>query len=534
MGKTRLTERAIAVISVLALLALLLVACASPTTSVKQTPTPSAPVVSGDAPAIDPDYIYDQLATMTSRFQHREAGYDTGLSPEQNGHDEYADYWIAEMSRLLAGFGPTAHLDPFPVAGWVNRPAPKTAANVEVTVPGVTHAEQIVVVGCHYDGEAVSTQSANDDASGCAIMMGVAKALADYWRANHLAPARTIKFVLFDAEEQGLYGSFHYVNQTINGQLGQITAMLNEEQSGIAYPLRFLGKTSNPVLPLYVQTSPLQANQVYENRNSLTVQQRDAITRFRSLISGDLPATFDQFRSRGYTTLAYRSTSGAESQPIFTRDDLRNVLVTEDNMGGSDQIPFTLAGLPCVTLVGDSDYYESHPHAWAYPYDQAQDTLQLMNVFASGKEAKSQALVLALALPGALSAWLLHQPDVLGEAPADQLPRPAIADLGPLTSGASLTFDARLAFDPAGGKLTYDWDFGDGAKATGETASHTYAKAGSYTLKLTAHSSAGSRSLSMPLAVSATPPTYVNPYANYQATGSPRPNPDVTLPTPEP
>jgi Peptidase family M28/PKD domain len=529
-----LTERAITAISMCVLLALLLVACASPTTSVLQTPTPSAPAVTSDAPAIDPEYIYDQLATMTSRFQRREAGYDTGLPPEQNGHDEYADYWIAEMTRLLAGFGPSSHLDPFPIAGWMDRPAPKPAANVEVTVPGITHPEQIVVVGCHYDGEALSTQSANDDASGCAIMMGVAKALGDYWRANHLAPARTIKFVLFDAEEQGLYGSFHYVNQTINGQLGQITAMLNEEQSGIAYPLRFLGKTSNPLLPLYVETAPLQANELYADRPTLTAQQRDAITRFRSLISGVLPATFDQFRARGYTTLTHRSTSGDESQPIFTRNDLRNVQVTEDADGGSDQIPFTLAGLPCVTFVGDSDYYQPHPHAWAYPYDQAQDTLQLMNVFASGKEAKSQALVLALALSGALSAWLLHQPDVLGEAPADQLPRPAIADLGPLTSGASLTFDARQSFDPTRGTLTYDWDFGDGAKATGEMASHTYASLGSYTLKLTAHSSAGSRSLSMPLAVSATPPTYANPYTNYRATGFPRPNPNVVLPTPEP
>jgi hypothetical protein len=534
MSKPRLHERAIAHVASLTLLALLLVACASPTTSVESTPTPSAPVVSGDAPAIDPNYIYDQLAMMTSRFQHREAGYDTGLPPERNGHDEYAEYWTAEMSRLLAGFGPTSHLDPFPVAGWVGRPAPKPATNVEVTVPGISHPEQIAVVACHYDGEAISTQSANDDASGCAIMMGVAKALADYWRANHVAPSRTIKFVLFDAEEQGLYGSFHYVNQTINGQLGQITAMLNEEQSGIAYPLRFLGKTSNPVLPLYVETAPLQANELYSDRSALTAQQRDAITRFRSLVSGALPATFDQFRSRGYTTLTYRSANGSESQPIFTRDDLRNVQVMEDDEGGSDQIPFTLAGLPCITIVGDSDYYQPHPHAWAYPYDQAQDTLQLMNVFASGAEAKSPALALALALPGAVSAWLLHQPDILGEAPADQLPRPAIADLGPLTSGVGLTFDARPSFDPTGGKPTYDWDFGDGATATGETATHTFAKAGSYTLKLTAHSSAGSRALNMPLAVGATPPVYPNPYANYQANGSPPPNPDVKLPTPEP
>jgi hypothetical protein len=71
MSKPRLTERAIAAISMLALLALLLVACASPTTSGKRTPTPSAPAVTSDAPAIDPEYIYDQLATMTLRFQRR-------------------------------------------------------------------------------------------------------------------------------------------------------------------------------------------------------------------------------------------------------------------------------------------------------------------------------------------------------------------------------------------------------------------------------------------------------------------------------
>src|SRR5262245_58255630 len=119
-------------VTLMTLLALLLTACASTTARIVPTPTPSAPVVAGDAPMVDPDYIYDQLATMTSRFQHREAGYDTGLPPEQNGHDEYADYWVAEMTRLLAGFGPTSRLDPFPVAGWVNRPAPKPAANVEV------------------------------------------------------------------------------------------------------------------------------------------------------------------------------------------------------------------------------------------------------------------------------------------------------------------------------------------------------------------------------------------------------------------
>ena len=123
--------------------------------------------------------------------------------------------------RDLAGFRPPVRIDPFPISGWSGRPAKTPAFNVEVTVPAaVSDPADIVVIGCHYDGEAVSTQSANDDASGCAIELGVARALATYWRMEHLYPARTLRFVIFDAEEQGVYGSFHYLNSTINGDTG--------------------------------------------------------------------------------------------------------------------------------------------------------------------------------------------------------------------------------------------------------------------------------------------------------------------------
>ena len=40
--------------------------------------------------------------------------------------------------------------------------------------------------------------------------------------------------------------------------------------------------------------------------------------------------------------------------------------------------------------------------------------------------------------------------------------------------------------DPEGGRLTYTWDFGDGATAPGRVANHTYTAAGSYTAKVTA------------------------------------------------
>jgi hypothetical protein len=528
----------------LALCALLLSACQLGGTTPPPAPT-NTPLTAAqqDFPTVDPNYIYDQLGSLVTPNLRREAGYDTNLPPDQNGHDEFAAAWTAEITKQLGGFGPSVRRDEFPIGGWRGRPAQVNAFNVEVTVPGVTHPEQIVVIGCHYDGMAFSSQSANDDASGCAIELGVAKALAEYWRAHHVYPARTLKFVIFDAEEQGLYGSFHYVNQTINGELGQIVAMINEEQSGIAYPLRFLGKTTNPLLPEYVDVSPLGNSDLYPTQSKLSQTQKDAIAHFRAQMRQSLTPVFQQFQAQGDSSLAYHGASGDETQAIF--DDTSHVLVEDDTLGGSDQIPFTLAGLPCATLAGNSTYYDRNPPPWSYPFDQPQDTIQLMNVYASGKADKAKALTLSLALPGMLTTWMLHQSDVLGEVPADGKPLAAISDVGQTVAGQSLALDAHAAYLPVAATpsatpssspaLTYAWTFGDGGSAQGVEVQHTYGAPGAYTLTLTVSSAtAGSRTVSVPLTVAGAAPQFSNPYAGFQSNGRPPSNPAVTIPTPAP
>ena len=494
----------------------------------------AGPLAASDFPAVDPNYIYDQLATMATGFQRREAGYDNSLPASQSGHDEFAAYWTREITANLAGFGPATRRDSFPVQGWSGRPAPVPAFNVEVSVTGLAHPEQVVVIGCHYDGEAVSTQSAFDDASGCAIELGVAKALGAYWRAHHVFPARTLRFVIFDAEEQGLFGSFHYANSTINGDLSNIVAMFNEEQNGIAYPLRFLGKTANPLLPFFAYMTPLASNQLYPALSNLPDAQKQRITHFRDLLQQAAAPVFAQFQSLGFATLAYRDDGGKTvTQPVFAPDQVSNVQLADDVLGSSDQMPFTLAGLPCVTFVGNSTYYDRNPPPWSYPYDRPQDTIQLMNTYASGRAEKSPALALALALPGMLTTWMLHQPDVLGEAPGDGKPLAAMGDIGAAQPGTPLAFDTGAAFDPAGGALAYAWSFGDGASATGASVQHTYAAAGDYTVTLRVTASGGTRAMSKVVHVAAQAPSVANPYTRFVSDGNPPENRAVQLPAPE-
>jgi hypothetical protein len=520
----------------LALCLLALVACAPVSSIVQQTPTPSevigSPPPLADFPTVDPGYIYDQLAHMATSFLHREAGYDNGLPPGQNGHDEFTAYWAQEMRANLAGFGPVERRDEFAIAGWVGRPATVPAFNVEVSVPGVTHPEQVVVIGCHYDAEASSTQSANDDASGCAIELGIARALGAYWRAHHVYPARTLRFVIFDAEESGLFGSFHYVNSTIAGDRANIGAMFNEEQNGIAYPLRFLGKASNPLLPFYMDVTPLQNNELYSHQDRLTPAQVATITRFRALLGTAVPAAFQQFRALGQGTADYFDVRArAAPQLIFTPGQQSSVVAEDDLLGSSDQVPFTLAGIACDTLVGNSTYYDRAPLAWSYPYDQPQDTIQLMNVYAHHTPDPAPTLKLALALPGMITAWMLAQPDVLGTAPADANPIAAISDVGQTVVGQPLALDAQAAFDPAGsGALTYRWSFGDGGSASGPAVSHVYAAPGTYALTLTVQSASGTRQITKSLTVTAQAQPVTNPYARYPADGNPPANPAFKIP----
>jgi carboxypeptidase Q len=85
---------------------------------------------------------------------------------------------------------------------------PVEAANVVGEIRGRENPEQILVVGAHLDSWDLS-QGTTDNGSGTATVLGAADAIV----RSGQRPRRTIRFVLFTGEEQGLDGSFAYIKQ---------------------------------------------------------------------------------------------------------------------------------------------------------------------------------------------------------------------------------------------------------------------------------------------------------------------------------
>lgn len=90
-------------------------------------------------------------------------------------------------------------------------PGPITVFNTVGEVKGSEKPDEFVVIGAHLDSWELGTGTM-DNGTGSCVVLETARAIAAQAKAGN-PPKRTIRFVLFTGEEQGLYGSREYVRK---------------------------------------------------------------------------------------------------------------------------------------------------------------------------------------------------------------------------------------------------------------------------------------------------------------------------------
>lgn len=113
--------------------------------------------------------------------------------------------------------------------------------NVDAEIPGESGAQEIVIIGAHLDSIATNAPKdkpngslapgADDDASGVAGVLAAARALKRLVDAAGRKPSRTIRFVLFNAEEKWVKGSWHYAEDLCR-RGNSVRAMLQMDMIG--------------------------------------------------------------------------------------------------------------------------------------------------------------------------------------------------------------------------------------------------------------------------------------------------------------
>ena len=199
--------------------------------------------------------------------------------------------------------------------------------NIVAELPGTDRADEVVMLGAHFDSWHAGT-GATDNAAGVAAMMEAVRIL----RASGVRLRRTVRLALWTGEEQGLLGSREYVKQ----QFGD---------------------------PETMQLKPAHARlSAYFNMDNGTGAIRGVYLQGNEAVRPVFTAWMDPLRNLGMTTLAIRNT------------------------GGTDHLAFDEVGLPGFQFIQDPVEYSTHSHHTnmdLYDRVQAEDLMKNSVIIAS-------------------------------------------------------------------------------------------------------------------------------------------------------
>ncbi|MFI6034927.1 M28 family metallopeptidase [Streptomyces sp. NPDC051315] len=176
---------------------------------------PSPETLAAVRDAVTPEALRAHVARLTGVEPLRE-----GEAPRVRSRDastEDNQRVVEELARRLLGLGLTVRLHRFPWRGrrLFNVEAEHRVPDADSTVLVTAHLDSTAAGGDFvdadgeprpYDPAVDPAPGADDDGSGTAAVLAAAECLHALL-ADGRAPARSVRFVLFNAEEQGLVGS---------------------------------------------------------------------------------------------------------------------------------------------------------------------------------------------------------------------------------------------------------------------------------------------------------------------------------------
>jgi carboxypeptidase Q len=186
----------------------------------------------GDTPYISGDYR--KLRTALMKMIEEDKPLAVLIGSEK-------DYGLMNMSTMSRDYQPTAapvayverenylqlwrFVEQGPVQVEVNVSGKFSGTSVDVyntvaEIRGTEKSDEVVIIGAHLDSWDLAT-GATDNGTGSMAVLEAARAL----QKLGVKPKRTIRFVLFTGEEQGLNGSKAYVKAHTD-ELGKISAVL--------------------------------------------------------------------------------------------------------------------------------------------------------------------------------------------------------------------------------------------------------------------------------------------------------------------
>jgi len=224
--------------------------------------------------------------------------------------------------------------------------------NVVGEIPGTDKADEVVLLGAHFDTWHAATGAA-DDGNGSAAMMEAMRIL----KTTGVGLRRTVRIGLWGAEEQGLIGSYEYVSAHYVNR----PAPSSGPPGGGAGGQRGAGGFGAPQAALELKPEHAKFS-VYFNIDNGTGALRGIYTQGNDAVVPIFREWIEPFRSLGMTT------------------------VTTRNTGGTDHQSFDRVGLPGFQFIQDEVEYNTithHTNMDTYERLQPRDNMQMATIAAA-------------------------------------------------------------------------------------------------------------------------------------------------------